>query len=152
MKLLLVLALLTPSLMADFAAGLNAYQKKDYAGALKEWKPLADSGDPAAQFNLALMYLDGTGVPQSYDHAVEWFKRSADHGYTKAQYNLGGLYAGGKGVKRNYITAHFWLNVCASSGDAKCAAQRDLVAQKMKAKDLAEAQRQAVAWKATPTK
>ena len=152
MKTFLLFTLFATALCADFGAGLRAYQQKDYAAALKEWQPLADSGDPAAQFNLALMYLDGTGVPQSTDHAVEWFKRSADHGYTKAQYNLGGLYASGKGVKRNYVTAHMWLNLCSASGDAKCAAQRDLVAQKMKPKDLAEAQRRAIEWKATPTK
>jgi len=30
----------TPSAQADFADGLNAAKKGDYATALKEWKPL----------------------------------------------------------------------------------------------------------------
>ena len=132
---------------ADFAAGLRAYEGKDYATAVKEWLPLAEAGDAASQFNLGLMYLDGVGVPQSDEKAVEWFRRSADQGYAKAQYNLGALYAVGKGVRRDYVGAHMWLNLCAASGDSKCAAQRDLVAKKLKHRDLLEAQRRATEWK-----
>lgn len=132
---------------ADFAAGLRAYESKDYATAIKEWLPLAESGDAASQFNVGLMYLDGTGVPQSDLKAVEWFRRSADQGYAKAQGNLGALYAVGRGVRRDYVGAHMWLNLCAASGDSKCAAQRDLVAKKMKQRELLEAQRRATEWK-----
>ena len=31
--------------MADFQAGLDAYQKGDYVGAAKEWRPLAEEGE-----------------------------------------------------------------------------------------------------------
>jgi TPR repeat protein len=140
---------LTP-LPADFAAGLRAYQAKDYVTAAREWAPIAESGDSAAQFNLGLLYLDGTGVPQDVQQAVMWFRRSADQGYVKAQKNLGNLYALGQGVKRDYTMAHMWLNLCAATGDEKCAAQRDLLGQKMKAKDLSEAQRRASSWRAIP--
>lgn len=132
---------------ADFAAGLRAYESKDYATAIKEWLPLAEAGDAAAQFNVGLMYLDGVGVPQSDLKAVEWFRRSADQGYAKAQGNLGALYAVGRGVRRDYVGAHMWLNLCAASGDKKCAAQRDLIAKKLKSRDLLEAQRRAADWK-----
>lgn len=148
----LLLALAGPVLAADFAAGMRAYENKDYATAIQEWRPLAESGDAAAQFNLGLMYLDGAGVPQSLPHAIEWFRRSADQGYTKAQYNLGAMYAVGRGIKRDYITAHMWLNLCAAKGDAKCAAQRDLVAAKLKPRDLTAAQRRAAEWKPVPEK
>ena len=47
---------------ADFAAGLSAYQKGDYAKAISEWRPLAEQGVAAAQFNLGLMALDGSGL------------------------------------------------------------------------------------------
>ncbi len=135
------------ALKADFAAGMVAYEKHDYATALKEWRPLAEAGDAPTQFNLGLMYLDGVGVPQSSEHAVEWFRRSADRGYPKAQYNLGSLYAVGHGVRRDLITAHMWMNLCAASGDGKCAKQRDLLAAKLKPRDLATAQHRAAEWK-----
>ena len=35
--------------------GVDAYKRKDYATALKEWKPLAEQGDAGAQFRLGVM-------------------------------------------------------------------------------------------------
>ena len=147
LRLVVLLAFSTHLVHADFAAGLRAYEGKDYATALKEWVPLAEAGDAPSQFNVGLMYLDGVGVPQSDLKAVEWFRRSAEQGYAKAQGNLGVLYAVGRGVRRDYVGAHMWLNLCAASGDSKCAAQRDLVAKKMKQRDVLEAQRRATEWK-----
>ena len=37
---------------ADFQAGQAAYKRGDYETALREWRPLADQGDPVAQSNL----------------------------------------------------------------------------------------------------
>jgi len=144
--LTLSLVTISVSSAADFASGLNAYKKGDYVTAAKEWRPLADQGDPAVQFNLGLLYLDGQGVPQDLDQAVKWFNRSAEQGYDKAQLNLGALYATGKGVKRDYVQAYKWLNICSSQGNAKCVAQRDLVAKKLSGSKLASAQHLASEW------
>ena len=46
-------------LAADFQTGFAAYQKGDYAAALREWTPLAEQGDAEAQFNLGVMYYRG---------------------------------------------------------------------------------------------
>jgi len=126
---------------ADFSAGLTAYQKGDFVKAMNEWRPLAEKGVAAAQFNLGLMALDGQGMPQDYAEAARWFERSADQDYTKAQLNLGALYGVGKGVKRDYVQAYKWLNLCSAKGDQKCIAQRDLVAKKLKPAQLVTAQR-----------
>jgi TPR repeat protein len=126
---------------ADFSTGLAAYNKGDYVTAVKEWRPLADQGVAAAQYNLALMYLDGHGVPQDLAEAVKWFKRSADQDYTQAQHNLGAMYGAGQGVKRDYIQAYKWLNICAAKGNSGCESQRDLIAKKLKPSQLATAQR-----------
>jgi TPR repeat protein len=48
--------------LADFQDGLNAYDKQDYATALKEWQPLAKQGNADAQNNLGTMYANGKGV------------------------------------------------------------------------------------------
>jgi uncharacterized protein len=132
------------SLMAnaqDFAAGLAAYKKGDYVTAVKQWRPLAEGGDAAVQYNLALLYLDGHGVPQNYAEAVDWFKRSADQGYNEAQHDLGAMYASGKGVRRDYVEAYKWMNICAAKGNAGCISQRDLLAKKLKRPQLEQAQR-----------
>ena len=126
---------------ADFSAGLNAYNKGDYATAAKEWRPLADQGVAAAQFNLGLMYYEGHGVPLDFAQAADWFTKAAEQDYAKAQYDLGAMYGVGKGVKRDYVQAYKWLNLCAAKGDDRCAEQRDLVAKKLRASQLTTAQR-----------
>jgi uncharacterized protein len=142
----LSLATISISSATDFAAGLEAYQKGDFVTAAREWRPIAEQGDPAVQFNLGLLYLDGQGVPMDVDQAVKWFSRSAEQDYDKAQLNLGALYSVGKGVKRDYVQAYKWLNICASKGNAKCVAQRDLVAKKLNGSKLASAQHLASEW------
>ena len=138
--ILLTMAVAIPAL-GDFAAGLAAYQKGDYVTAAKEWRPLADDGDAATQFNLALLYLDGHGVPQDYAEAAKWFRRAAEQGYTQAQHNLGAMYGSGQGVRRDYVEAYKWLNICASKGNSGCLSQRDQVGKKLKPAQLSQAQK-----------
>ena len=63
----LILAVLLGSVggsqSADYQKGLDAYNKKDYATALRVWTPLAEQGNARAQFNLGVMYHNGQGVP-----------------------------------------------------------------------------------------
>ena len=65
---------------ADFQKGLDAYNRGDYATALKEWTPLAEQGDVDAQYNLGLMYNKGQGVPQDYVRAHMWYNIAASTG------------------------------------------------------------------------
>lgn len=135
---------------ADFAAGVAAYQKGDYVTAAKEWRPLAEGGSAAAQYNLGLLYYDGHGVPQDYTEAVMWFKRAADQDYTEAQHDLGAMYGSGKGVKRDYVEAYKWMNICAAKGNGGCVSQRELLAKKLKPAQITQAQR--LSSQFTPTK
>ena len=64
----------------DFEKGLTAAGSGDYETALKEWLPLAESGDPSAQFNIGLIYEAGQGVPQNDAEAVKWYRLAADQG------------------------------------------------------------------------
>jgi TPR repeat protein len=147
---LLLIAAAFPA-WADFQAGLNAYQKGDYMAAAREWRPLAEEGSAAAQYNLGLLYLDGHGVPKDTAEAARWFTRAAEQGYTQAQHNLGAMYGTGQGVKRDYVQAYKWLNLCAAKGNGGCVSQRDLIAKKLKASDLATAQRLSTEFKEKTT-
>lgn len=140
---LLSLALLAAlSLVAaDFSVGLTAYQKGDFSGAAKEWRPLAEEGSAAAQYNLGLLCYDGKGVPQDYAEAANWFRRAAEQDYEPAQHNLGAMYGTGQGVKRDYVQAYKWLNLCSAKGNAGCLSQRDLIAKKLKPAQVQAAQR-----------
>ena len=50
-----------------------AYQRGDYATALRLWRSLANQGHPYGQNNLGAMYAEGQGVPQDYIEAHKWF-------------------------------------------------------------------------------
>ena len=77
---------------ADLQAGQRAYEQKDYASAMKELTPLAQSGRVEAQILLGKMYMLGQGVPKDTDQALQWFQAAADQGNAQAQFFLGALY------------------------------------------------------------
>lgn len=55
----------------DCQKGLEAYDRDDYATALREWRPLAEQGHAEAQHNLDVMHYQGQGVPQDYAEAMK---------------------------------------------------------------------------------
>ncbi len=103
---------------ADFQKGLTAYDSGDYATALREWTPLAEQGNAAAQFNLGLMYENGYAVPQDYKTAVKWYTLAAEQGNAGAQFNLGWMYVEGLGVPQDYKIAVEWYTLAAEQGNA----------------------------------
>lgn len=52
--------------------GIAAFNRKDYDAAVKLLKPLAEQGNPEAQYQLGYMYLYGTGLPKNYTEAWFW--------------------------------------------------------------------------------
>jgi uncharacterized protein len=102
---------------ADFQKGLDAYNKQDYATALREWTPLAEKGDARAQSNLGEMYYYGEGVSEDDKTAVKWYRLAAEQGYARAQNKLGAMYQKGKGVPQDDKTAVKWYRLAAEQGD-----------------------------------
>ncbi len=62
---------------ADYRAALSAYESGAYEAALREFRALAQSGDPAAQYHLGLMFKDGRGVRKEPVTALGWFMCAA---------------------------------------------------------------------------
>ena len=52
----------------------------------------AEQGKAEAQYNLALLYTQGTLGQQDYLTAFHWFEKAADNGIVQAQYNLANCY------------------------------------------------------------
>ncbi len=127
--------------------GEAAYERGDYATALREFRVLATQGNAPAQFSLGIMYYEGRGVPQDYAEAVKWFRKAAEQGHAKAQYNLARMYNKGWGVPQDYIQAHMWFNLAGAQGFKPAAKSRDYVAKLMTPAQIAEAQRLAREWK-----
>lgn len=62
---LLAFRLLPSAAIAGFEDGAAAHNKKDYAAALRRFKPLTAQGNATAQHKLGDMYEQGQGMPQS---------------------------------------------------------------------------------------
>ena len=116
--LLLTLLVGNPAFSADFQKVQDAYDRGDYAAALREWRPLAELGHPHAQYNLGLTYRLREGVPQNDKTAVKWFRLAAKPGDTVAQTLLGLMYEAGKGVPQSDETAMKWYTLAAKQRNA----------------------------------
>jgi uncharacterized protein len=122
--LVLSIVCLAASAWADFKAGVDAYQRGDYATALREWQPLAEQGQALAQYNLGLLYANGQGVSKDDAQAQQWYEKAAAQGHADAQVNLGILYDYGRGVEQDYKKAVYWYRLSAKQGNEL--AQRQL--------------------------
>ena len=122
-----------------FYKGAEAYNRGDYAAALREWRPLAEQGNEEAQTMLGSMYSEGLGVIQDYKEAVKWYRLAAEQGGASAQNNLGDMYRNGQGVIQDNVTAHMWFNIAASNGNEYAGLLRGLVAGQMTPSQLDEA-------------
>lgn len=68
-----------------YRRGLEAFEKKDYAAALREWRPLADQGHAEAQFRLGRMHEKGWGVAKDHEEALRWYRMAAEQGHEQAR-------------------------------------------------------------------
>ena len=100
---------------ADVKAGIELWQAGNYAGAVKEWRALAEQGNADAQFNLGQAYKLGRGVPADLGSAQSWYEKAAAQGHGQAQANLG-LILFQKGDRAKAMP---WLRKAAEEGDPR---------------------------------
>lgn len=136
-------------------AANDAYDKGDYATALRIWRTLPEIRSPVHQRKLGFIYLEGKGTLQDYAEAARWFTRAAEQGEEIAQAALGVLYENGLGVHQDFVMAHKWLNLAASRTSEKqardmVAEARDKLGRRMTPSQVGEAQRLAREWAPKP--
>jgi TPR repeat protein len=98
--------------------GDDAYERKDYAEAMRWYRQAADQGYALGQANVGFLYAKGLGVSQDSAAAVHWYLLAAEQGQIEAQHNLALRYANGDGVKKDLAQARFWMEKSAAGGDA----------------------------------
>lgn len=105
---------------SPFEEAKAAYERGEDATALNLFRPLAEQGDPAAQFWLGAMYDLGRGVPKDFGTAALWYRRAAEQGNPMAQHNLATMYEQGQGVSAEYALAAAiaWYRRAADQGYA----------------------------------
>ena len=82
-----------------------AFDRADYATALKIWLPVAQSGDAEAQTYVGEIYEKGLGLQPDYQAAAIWYGKAAQQKFSRAQINLGNLYEKGLGVAQDKAMA-----------------------------------------------
>jgi uncharacterized protein len=141
-----IVCLVVPA-CADFQAGMDAYNREDFATALREWRPLAEQGDARAQFSFGLLYENGDGVPRDYTKARQWYEKAAAQGDAKAQLYLGMQYSFGQGGPVDLVQAYMWYSLAAGNGNAHAPGYRDDLTRQMTPAQIADAQKRAREWK-----
>jgi len=81
----LVLVLTAIPARADLFSAQVAYRKGDFVTAFKEFKEMAELGQPEAQFALSVMYARGEGISQNNVYAHAWASLAALNGELKGK-------------------------------------------------------------------
>ena len=79
----------------------------------------AMAGDPAAAYEVASRFAEGSGVPPSNEEEARWLEQAARQGLAPAQFRLGGLYEKGIGVAKDLLRASDLYLAAAQKGNAK---------------------------------
>jgi localization factor PodJL len=79
----------------------------------------AAGGDPAAQYEIALRFAEGRGIPQNLPAAAQWFERAAKQGLPQAEFRLGDIYERGIGIKKDRESAQRFYLAAAEAGNAR---------------------------------
>ncbi len=134
---------------------------RDYKEAAKYFRMAANQGHPGAQATLGAMYAAGTGVLLDAREAARLYLMAAEQrdilsfssAIAKAQYNLGVMHIQGKGVEKDFLQGYMWLKLAVSVADdwpperiEKAVQLRQLVAQRMKPDQIAEANQRVLQW------
>jgi len=102
-KFLITLLFVFSSVTTVIAAEKNldeaveAMRAGDFAVAYCIMRPLADSGDADAQYNIGWMYLNGYGLRVNDSNALQWWQLASEQGHTDASFSIGMLYSLGEG-------------------------------------------------------
>ena len=96
----------------------GTYVKSDVMRAHEMFRYAASYfGDSNAQYNLARLYLEGTGVDSDARQAARWFNLAAEKGHIQAQALLGHLLVTGEGVPRQCARGLMWLTLARDGAD-----------------------------------
>src|SRR4029077_4469049 len=77
-----------------------------------------ESGNPEAQYRLALLYADGLGVARDDAQLESWMRKAAEQDHRRAQVGPRAPSREGRGVGRDEAAALAWYRKAADAGDA----------------------------------
>ena len=89
------------SLGNDLEQGIYELNRGEFKAAIEQFRPLVNEGYAPAQYQMALVYLNGYSVPKDSMKALELFQLSAAQNYPDSQFELALIYSEGKLVKKD---------------------------------------------------
>jgi TPR repeat protein/serine/threonine protein kinase len=69
-------------------------------------------------FQRGVRYLNGKGVEQDFEKALELFRQAAADGHSDAMNEIGSCYLNGRGVKQDFQMAAVWFRRAAAAGSS----------------------------------
>jgi len=105
-----------PELDMDLGSGIAAFEAKHFSSAVGLLSPLADGGDPEAQYRMAIMAQNGLGMHENHLMAYKYMKAAAEVGLGMAQHGLGFMYMEGECTTQNGAKAVEWFRKAAEQG------------------------------------
>ncbi len=79
----------------------------------------AAAGNPAAEYEVAVRFADGRGVPTNLKEAAHWFERAARAGLAPAEFRYASMLEKGHGVAKDLAAARKLYRAAAAKGNAK---------------------------------
>jgi len=122
------------------SSGTQAYERGDYAGAIREYAKAGARG----QYIAGLFYYNGSGVSRDMKQAAFWLKKAAEQGHSGASYLLATMYEGGKGFRKDNREAVKWYRNAAVAGNADAATRLGFMYRD--GKGIAKDSKEAVKW------
>lgn len=91
-----------------YNAGVEAWKKKDYPEAAKQWSQSVLAGNLDAMNNLAFLYFNGLGMTPRVSDAIRLWQTAAYASHSEAQWHLASVYEQGTGVEKDLLKAYAW--------------------------------------------
>jgi TPR repeat protein len=100
----------------QLTTAIQDYAQSNYPVALREFREEAQRGNRIAQFDYAMMLLNGEGTDPNLPEALHWLRKAADANMTHAEYIYGKVFDDGQLVPPDPTLAHKWFLRAARHG------------------------------------
>ena len=100
----------------DLDLGIYQLNRGEFHAAIEQFRPLVAEGYAPAQYQMAIVYQNGYGVPKNGMKALALFELAAEQNYSDAQFELALIYTEGLLVKQNLKKAFSLTHKAAKKG------------------------------------
>jgi len=77
---------------------VSLFEKQQYEEAYSIFLPLANNGNPTAEYFVGLYFRKGIFIKENQKEAFKWFLNSAEHGFLESQYIVASSYLNSPGM------------------------------------------------------